>query len=116
MAGELIQGTKFDDEKPCMDLLDGEWLLDVAGVMTFGKKKYAAHNWRKGMDWSRVIGAAYRHLTAINQGQDLDPETGKPHAAHLSCCAMFLNWYLKHRTEFDNRYKETIIAYKRTSV
>jgi len=88
-----------------MNLLDAQWLRDVAQVMTFGAGKYAPHNWRKGINFSRVISAAYRHLTAINAGEDTDPETGLPHSAHLSCCAMFINWYLKNRTEFDDRYK-----------
>lgn len=101
----LSEGTKYDSAKPRMDLLDAQWLRDVAGVMTFGAEKYDAHNWRKGINFSRVISAAYRHLTAINDGEDLDPETGKPHSAHLSCCAMFLNWYLTHRVEYDDRYK-----------
>lgn len=98
-------GTKFDDEKPRMDLLDGEWLEGVADVLTFGANKYAAHNWRRGISYSRLIAAAYRHLGAINRGEDIDPESGKPHVDHLSCCLMFLSWHMKNRKEFDDRYK-----------
>ena len=101
----LSEGVKFDQQKPRMDLLDPEWLEDTAQVLTFGANKYSSHNWRKGMDYSRLIAAAYRHLGAINKGEDIDPESGLPHTAHLSCCIMFLNWYQKHIPERDDRWK-----------
>jgi len=101
----LSRGAKLDNDKPRVDLVDGEWLLGVADILTFGAKKYEVNNWRKGISWSRVISAAFRHLIAIARGEDYDAETGKPHAWHLSCCAMFLSWYLKNRPEFDDRYK-----------
>ena len=101
----LSEGTKLDGEKPRLDLVDSDWITGVAEILTFGAKKYAAHNWRKGIYWSRVIAAAFRHLLAIARGEDFDTETGKPHSLHLSCCAMFLHWYLTHRPEFDDRYK-----------
>lgn len=101
-----MSGLKYDSDKPRMDLLDPEFLEDVSRVLGFGAKKYAAHNWRGGISYSRLIGAAYRHLGAINRGEDTDPESGLPHVAHLGCCVMFLSWMMKHRTDIDDRYKE----------
>lgn len=98
-------GTKFDQAKPRMDLLDSGFLEDVASVLTFGANKYAAHNWRGGINYSRLIAAAYRHLGAINRGEDIDPESGLPHSAHLGCCVQFLNWMMKHRPDLDDRFK-----------
>ena len=99
-------GTKYDQEKPDFSLIDAEWLEEVAKVMTFGKTKYAAHNWRAGIALSRVLSAGLRHLWAVVRGEDNDPETGLSHLAHLSCCAMFAYWYLKHRRDLDDRYKD----------
>lgn len=99
-------GTKYDQEKPDFSLIDAEWLEEVAKVMTFGKKKYDANNWRKGIALSRVLSAGLRHLWAVVRGEDNDPETGLSHLAHLSCCAMFGYWYLRHRRDLDDRYKE----------
>lgn len=99
------QGMKFDGEKPRMDLLDPKFLEDVARVLTFGAKKYAAHNWRKGINTSRLIGAIYRHLGAINSGEDTDPESGLPHSAHLGCCIMFLHWTMANRPDLDDRWR-----------
>ena len=98
-------GTKFDAGKPPMELLSTEALVQISRVLDFGKGKYSAHNWRKGMSWSRLIGAAMRHLTAYKDGEDLDPETGLSHLAHLGCCTMFLLEFIKTHLEFDDRYK-----------
>lgn len=99
-------GLKFDTDKPRMELLDPEFLEEVAKVMTFGAKKYAAHNWRKGLEISRLLGACLRHVTAVVKGEDKDLESGCSHLAHATCCLMFAWWMLKYRTDLDDRYKQ----------
>lgn len=98
-------GVKFDSDKPRMELLDTYALEQIALVMSFGAKKYAAHNWRGGLAWSRLIGAALRHILAFMKGEDKDPESGLSHIAHAGCCIMFLLWHEKHKVEKDDRYK-----------
>jgi len=98
-------GTKFDFGKPPLDLISVEAQIQEAMVLDFGRKKYDAHNWRKGMSWSRVIGAALRHISAFNRGEDKDPETGLSHLAHARCCISFLLEYEVTHREFDDRYK-----------
>jgi hypothetical protein len=98
------EGIKLDDGKPQMDLLDSEFLEGLSRVLSFGAKKYSAHNWRKGIHVSRLVAAAYRHLGAINRNEDIDSETGLPHVHHLACCVMFLSWMLQHRPDLDDRY------------
>lgn len=102
---ETSSGLKYDDEKPRVDLLDSEWLEGTAQVLTFGARKYAAHNWRGGISYSRLIGAGLRHLFAIMRGEDVDPESGLGHVYHLSCCVMFLSWMMTHRKDLDDRWK-----------
>lgn len=99
-------GVKHDQEKPRMDLLDPSFLEETAKVLGFGASKYAAHNWRGGINYSRLIAATYRHLGAINRGEDIDPESGLPHTGHLGCCIMFLNWMMTNRKDLDDRYKQ----------
>lgn len=100
----MSAATKHDQEKPRAELLPSAPLLAIAEVLTFGAQKYAAHNWRQGFDQSRLIGAAYRHLMAYNDGEDEDPESGLPHLAHLGCCVLFmLEQHLKG-TGTDDRY------------
>ena len=101
-----VGGTKHDSGKPPMSLLDTKWLTGVAEVLGFGAKKYAAHNWRKGIAYSRLSDAALRHLMAFNAGEDLDPESGLPHLHHASCCLMFLSNMSATRPELDDRWKD----------
>lgn len=98
-------GTKHDGGKPPLSLLDRTWLDGTAMVLAFGAKKYAAHNWRAGIAFSRLSDAALRHLTAFIDGEDTDPESGLPHLYHASCCLMFLSNMSETRPDLDDRYK-----------
>jgi hypothetical protein len=98
-------GLKFDTGKPPMELLSAIWLNGVADVLAFGAKKYAANNWRKGIQSTRLLGAALRHIFAYLSGEDNDPETGICHLHHASCCLMFLSELRIKRPEFDDRHR-----------
>lgn len=98
-------GVKKDEGKAGMDLLPYDSLVEIAKVLDYGKQKYAAHNWRKGINYSRVIAAAQRHLGEFTEGRRVDSETDLSHAAHAAANLLFLIWYEKHRPEFDDLYK-----------
>ncbi len=115
LTGELAMpkhytdaGKKFDDAKPDMSLLSTVAITKIATVMTFGKKKYNAHNWRKGIVYSRLLAAALRHIFAYLGGETLDAESGQSHLAHASCCLMMLLEFESTRPELDDRYKEGV--------
>lgn len=97
---------KHDDSKVRLELLSPIALNEIAKVLTFGAKKYADHNWRNGFKWSRLLGAALRHLFAFIGGQDKDPETGLSHLAHAGCCIMFLLEHEETHKALDDRYKK----------
>ena len=96
-------GVKHDQGKPRYDLLPPEALAGLADILGYGAAKYAPHNWRKGMDWSRVFAAAQRHVWAFWTGEDLDPESGLPHIDHAMCCLAFLSAYQKAGLGTDDR-------------
>lgn len=98
------EAVKHDDGKPPMELLATGALREVAKVMGAGAKKYGRHNWRKGMDWTRLHGAALRHIFAHLDGEDRDPETGLSHLAHAMCCMMFLLEYEQSKLGTDDRH------------
>jgi hypothetical protein len=104
-ATAKTEGVKLDAGKPRTDLLPGDALLDVARVLEFGAKKYAARNWEMGMDWGRLLGAAFRHLWAWSLGEATDPESGLPHLAHASCCVLMLQALVLRKVGTDDRYK-----------
>lgn len=99
------RARKDDAAKPRTDLLSPDALMGLARVLAFGAEKYEENNWRKGLAWSRVIGAAQRHLLAFQAGEDVDPESGLPHVDHLLCCCMFLSEYQKRATGTDDRWR-----------
>lgn len=96
-------GTKYDSAKPDFSLIDPYAQDGLAAVLTFGKIKYGAYNWLKGIAYSRLIAAAERHINAIKRGEDIDPESGHPHVDHAACNLMFLSRFMKTRPELDDR-------------
>lgn len=105
MASKKVSaGLKHDADKPSLELIDRTALVELAKVLDFGAKKYSAHNWRKGIQWSRVIGAALRHIEAFNDGENFDQETGLCHLAHAMCCCMFALNYFHTHPELDDRH------------
>lgn len=104
---QLGSALKFDQDKLPLHLLSTEAMNQTAAVLKFGAQKYAEHNWRKGFAWSRPLSAAMRHITAFNNGEDKDPESGLSHLAHAACCIMFLLEFEKTHSELDDRWKPT---------
>lgn len=99
-------GVKYDKDKTQLDLFPPEALEAIGQVLTYGANKYAAHNWRKGIDWSRLYGAALRHLNRWNAGEDIDPESGLPHLAHAGCCVVFLIASAQSGLGTDDRWRK----------
>ena len=53
-------------------LIRASW-IDCARVFEYGRNKYAAWNWAKGMDWSIPLACAARHaVKELYLGEDLD--------------------------------------------
>lgn len=105
---------KGDCGKPRPELIPGDAIMAEAEVMRVGAMKYGDYNWSKGMEWSRFIGAALRHLYAWSGGEDLDKETGLSHLSHLACCAHILFSYQKNGLGLDDRYCRQLLSVKGT--
>lgn len=99
----MSEGKKHDENKPPMALIPWEAEEEEALVWGFGAKKYGAHNFRKGIEYLRILSALRRHTSAILRGEDIDPESGCLHAAHIRCCAAMLIVF-KDRKELDDRH------------
>lgn len=99
-----LDGKKFDEGKPELGLVPKSLIWAVGAILTFGAKKYGAHNWRKGLAWSRAYNATLRHLTAWWDGEDKDVESGKSHLHHAACELAFLIEYEEKGVGHDDRY------------
>lgn len=83
------------------------WLGDgwdeCAEVFDYGRAKYLAWNWAKGMAWSVPLACATRHLMAMARGEPTDPESGKAHRGHVYCNLVMLLTYEFTYPEGDDR-------------
>lgn len=102
-------GVKFDAGKPPLSLISTDAMVAEAEVLDFGRKKYAKDNWRKGMEWSRLVDAALRHIYAWNEGEDKDPETGLSHIAHARCCLGFIIESQRRGLGKDDRFHQPVV-------
>ena len=98
-------GSKFDGGKSRIDLIAPEMIVGTADILAFGAGKYGERNWEAGMSWSRPFAALMRHMWAWWAGEALDPETGKSHLFHASCCLMFLIAFEARAVGKDDRAK-----------
>ena len=79
-----MSGTKFDNEKVDLHVLDPLFMEGTARVAQFGEQKYGKSNWKKGLTQTRIINAMRRHLAQIEKGEDIDDESGFHHAYHIA--------------------------------
>ena len=65
----------------------------ISLVLENGAKKYGRFNWRKEpISITTYVGAIRRHVGAIMDGQDIDPDSGLPHWAHIGAnCVIALD-------------------------
>lgn len=101
------EGVKADKEKTRINLIPPGFVVGVGDVLTFGARKYDAHNWMRGIKFSRILDALDRHVwKGIAMGEDLDPETGILHAYHAACNLAFLGYFTERPIsygQFDDR-------------
>lgn len=97
------QALRYNEGKPEMHQLPGALLRGTAEVLTYGARKYASYNWRKGGDWSIPFDCLMRHMFAFWEGEDNDPESGLSHLKHAAANIAFLLTYLDEGVGRDNR-------------
>lgn len=110
------EGRKDDQDKVRLELFPSVAMFAISRVLTRGAVKYDDRNWEKGMKWSRVYGAALRHLFAWFAGRgptsksflfgDLDDEWQFSHLWHAGCCIVFLISYEEWTIGEDDRPRD----------
>jgi hypothetical protein len=86
-SGETVKGVDIPMDDP--EFVDGGYEVITSG----------AHNWKLGLDNKEILESAMRHLTALMDGQDLDPESKRHHMGHIMCNAMFYMYQIKKEAE-----------------
>ncbi len=100
-----MSGTKHDNGKPKLSIIPTDALWGMAKALTYGANKYSLHNFRNGIDYTRLADAAMRHLTVWMEGEELDKESGNSHLDHAMASLAMLKFMSVHRKEFDDRWK-----------
>jgi hypothetical protein len=101
------KGKKFDGDfiqKPPMDLIPYEAKVAMAQVLGFGRSKYGRAQWTNGIEYSRLLSAAERHMGQFNTGQDVDSESNLNHIAHAAVNLCMLLWMVQNKPDMDDRW------------
>jgi len=90
---ELLLDPKGEagNQKAPMWLIPPSSMEQTSWVHKLGAEKYGPFNWREtGVCATTYISAIMRHLNAWRDGEDLDPESGISHIAHVACSCNIL--------------------------
>ena len=76
------------------EMIPADSLWELAEHFGKGTAKYPSadglDNWRRGYEWSKSFGALLRHAFKALGGEDIDPESGISHIAHVAASAMIV--------------------------
>jgi hypothetical protein len=123
-AGETVKtnaktGAKKAGNLQMGGLIPPKALLEIAEHYGKGAQKYAANNWRKGLDWSDSYHALFRHLMLFWDGEDFDVckcdpvnptpckecgATGSKHMTAVAWHAIALMTFMDEHPELDDRF------------
>lgn len=89
------RALRYNNGKPRLSLVPMQWVRGLAELCAIGAEKYAVDNWKlsyKTLDHDAFVqdrkDSAYRHLAAMLQGEQRDPETKCAHAVHVAWNAL----------------------------
>lgn len=85
------------------DLIPPEALKALAGQYGMGASRYGDRNWENGYPWSLAFAALNRHLWAFWSGEDIDPESGRPHMDAVMWHAFALRTFMENHKDKDDR-------------
>jgi hypothetical protein len=90
--------------KAPMELLPPCALIETAWVHGLGADKYGRNNWHENkVNASTYVSAIMRHLMAWQTGEDIDPESGRSHLAHIAAGCNILMDAQKRGQLIDDR-------------
>lgn len=98
-------GKKYDQGKLRWDLLPLDVVEKLVEIYEFGANKYEENSWRTIKNgYKRCRAALFRHLSAYDKGERLDPESGKSHLAHAAWNALSMVYF----AEKDQKDRQAI--------
>lgn len=96
----------YDSGKAPLAHLPWAAIEGLAMVQAYGHQKYKDfNNYRKGMEVSRNLSCALRHIKEYMEGIDTDAESGRNPLEHALCRIAFVLQNIHDGTATDDRYK-----------
>lgn len=100
------KGRKNDQEKPALAYVPKEAIWELGKALSFGASKYDKFNFKNGIEVTRTVSAAVRHIYQFLDGENFDEESKAHHlGAAMANLAMAIDTYY-NRPEMDDRYKK----------
>ena len=93
------KALRYNEGKLEWNLIDFKSLEPLVKTLMYGKNKYTkngvsgADNWKKGMDPKKILDSLLRHVTALSDGEEVDPESGELHVGAIFANALFYSYY-----------------------
>lgn len=81
---------RYNKGKPEMCQIHPRFLLEMAQLLTDAQKKYGKFNFAKGQHYTTMYDSLQRHSLSFYEGEDCDPESGRPHLVHIAVNAMMM--------------------------
>lgn len=101
-----LKAKTYDGGKPPLAWLPWSAMKDVSMVQLYGHSKYKDfNNFRKGMEVSRNLSCAVRHIAEYMEGHDKDHESGINPLAHAMCRIAFVLQNIADGVAIDDRFK-----------
>lgn len=106
MKQDLKEEAAINEGRIRLELMPPVAEIATVKVLTLGASKYGLWNWRdKNISLTPYLGAMKRHINALMQGEDIDPESGEHHAAHIMATCSIVMDAAEHGTLVDDRPK-----------
>ena len=110
-AHKAAKAQTNDEGKEPLAQLPWAAIRELSKVQAFGHKKYGDfNNYRKGMEVSRQLSCALRHISEYMDGSNADEESGLNPLAHAFCRLAFVLQNIHDGVAIDDRYK-TVAAH-----
>lgn len=95
-----------DGGKPPLANLPWAAMDEIAMVQAYGNFKYKSfYNYKKGLEVSRNLSCAIRHIRDYMNGNNIDHESGRHPLGHALCRIAFVLENIKDGTAIDDRYR-----------
>ena len=106
LAQPPTKALTYDEGKEPLANLPWAAIDELSRVQAYGHKKYKDfNNYRKGMEVTRNLSCALRHIRDYLNGHDKDHESGLNPLAHALARVAFVLQNIEEGTAIDDRYK-----------